>query len=323
MFEDLNSNKKAIEFLQKELRFKREAGTYLFYGVDRDLLKKFAKSFAKSLNCINYTDNFCGVCESCIRIESETHGDLEILDDITGIKIEKIRELVYRDSTTSYEGKKKIYIIRDVEKLRKESANALLKLIEEPNSGSFFILTSTRLNVLPTIKSRSILLNILQESAEEIGVTQEEYSFFLGKSKELEEYKNSEIDLNEGNSFERVGHNIRSWVETKEFQYKVELYKSIRDFLNTKDYLTLNDKLYFVDEILLNTSDRELIKEIVSYTISLIGNRAENLEKILELKNIGRSSINLKNLLVTFYTNVSKSGDIITLFLSILFIYWL
>ena len=66
----------------------------------------------------------------------------------------------------------------------------------------------------------------------------------------------------------------------------------------------MNDKLYFVDEILLNTSDRELIKEIVSYTISLIGNRAENLEKILELKNIGRSSINLKNLLVTFYTNV-------------------
>lgn len=230
MFEDLNSNKKAIEFLQKELRFKREAGTYLFYGVDRDLLKKFAKSFAKSLNCINYTDNFCGVCESCIRIESETHGDLEILDDITGIKIEKIRELVYRDSTTSYEGKKKIYIIRDVEKLRKESANALLKLIEEPNSGSFFILTSTGLNVLPTIKSRSILLNILQESAEEIGVTQEEYSFFLGKSKELEEYKNSEIDLNEGNSFERIGHNIRSWVETKEFQYKVELYKSIEIF---------------------------------------------------------------------------------------------
>lgn len=304
MFEDLNSNKKAIEFLQKELRFKREAGTYLFYGVDRDLLKKFAKSFAKSLNCINYADNFCGVCESCIRIESETHGDLEILDDITGIKIEKIRELVYRDSTTSYEGKKKIYIIRDVEKLRKESANALLKLIEEPNSGSFFILTSIGLNVLPTIKSRSILLNILQESAEEIGVTQEEYSFFLGKSKELEEYKNSEIDLNEGNSFERVGHNIRSWVDTKEFQYKVELYKSIRDFLNTKDYLTLNDKLYFVDEILLNTSDRELIKEIISYTISLIGNRAKNLEKILELKNIGRSSINLKNLLVTFYTNV-------------------
>lgn len=304
MFKDLNSNEKAINFLQKELNFKREAGTYLFYGVDRDLLKKFAKSFAKSLNCANYTDDFCGVCESCVRIESETHGDLEILDDITGIKIEKIRELVYRDSTTSYEGKRKIYIIRDVEKLRKESANALLKLIEEPNSGSFFILTSTGLNVLPTIKSRSILLNILQESAEEVGVTQDEYRFFLGKSKDIENYKNSSIDLNEGSSFERVGYNIKNWVDTKEFEYKVEIYKSIRDFLNTKDYLTINDKLYFVDEILLNTSDRELIKEIINYTIALVGSKTKSLEKLLELKNAGRSSINLKNLLITFYTDI-------------------
>lgn len=305
MFKDLNSNKKAIEFLQRELNFQRESGTYLFHGVDRELLKKFAKAFAKSLNCDNYRDDFCDVCESCVRIESETHGDLEILDDITGIKIEKIRELAYKDSTNSYEGKRKIYIIRDVEKLRKESANALLKMIEEPNSGSFFILTSTGLNVLPTIKSRSILLNILQEDAKEIGVTQEEYRFFLGKSKEIEEYKNNPtIDLNEGCSFERVGHNIKNWVDTGEFQHKVEVYKSIRDFLNTKEYLTLIDKLYFVDEIISNTSDREFIKEILSYTISLIGNRTKNLEKLLELKNMGRSSINLKNLLITFYTNI-------------------
>ncbi|WP_432204580.1 ATPase [Cetobacterium somerae] len=305
MFKDLNSNKKAIEFLQKELRFNREAGTYLFYGVDRELLKKFAKSFAKSLNCNNYEDDFCDICESCIRIESETHGDLEILDDITGIKIEKIRELAYKDSTTSYEGKRKVYIIRDVEKLRKESANALLKLIEEPNKGSFFILTSTGLNVLPTIKSRSILLNILQETPKEIGVSQEEYDFFLGKSKEIEEYKkNLELDLKEGSSFERIGYNIKTWLETNEFQYKVEIYKSIRDFLNIKEYLTLIDKLYFVEEILGSTSDREFIKEIINYTISLVGTRNKNLEKLLEIKNMGRSSINLKNLLITFYTNI-------------------
>ncbi|MCQ8212342.1 ATPase [Cetobacterium somerae] len=305
MFKDLNSNKKAIEFLQKELNFERESGTYLFYGVDRELLKKFAKAFAKSLNCSNYRDDFCDVCESCIRIESETHGDLEILDDITGIKIEKIRELAFKDSTTSYEGKRKIYIIRDVEKLRKESANALLKMIEEPNSGSFFILTSTGLNVLPTIKSRSILVNILQENAQEIGVTQEEYKFFLGKSKDIEDYKRvGTIDLNEGCSFERIGHNIKNWIDTGEFQYKVEIYKSIRDFLNTKDYLTTIDKLYFVDEIVSSISDREFIKDILGYTISLIGNRSKNLEKLLEIKNMGRSSINLKNLLVTFYTNI-------------------
>ncbi|MGL5621394.1 ATPase [Cetobacterium sp.] len=305
MFKDFNSNKKAIDFLQKELRFGREAGTYLFYGADRELLKKFAKAFAKSLNCSNNIDDFCGVCENCIRIESETHGDLEVLDDITGIKIEKIRELAYRDSTNSYEGKRKIYLIRDVERLRKESANALLKLIEEPNSGSFFILMSSSLNILPTIKSRAILLNFISETHEEIGIAEEEYNFFLGKTKEIDLYKKSSlIDLKEGCSFERVGSNIKSYIDTEDFYHKVEMYKSIRDFINTKEYLTLGDKLYFVDEIVLNTNDRELIKEILSYTLSLIGSRNKNLEKLLELKNMAKSSINLKNLLTIFYTNI-------------------
>lgn len=305
MFKDLNTNPKAIEFLKKELSFRREAGTYLFYGLDRELSKKFAKAFAKGLNCSNLIDDYCGVCENCIRIESETHGDLEILDDITGIKIEKIRELAYKDSTTSYEGKNRIYIIRDIEKMRKESANALLKLIEEPNKGSFFILIANSLNILPTIKSRSILLNITLETYEELGISKDEYDFFLGKSKEIEEYKKSSlIDLRDGNSFENIGNNIKKWNETMEFQYKVEIYKSIRDFINTKEYLSLMDKLYFVDEILFNTSDREFIKEIMSYTISIIGIKVENLEALLELKKISKSSINLKNLLTIFYTNI-------------------
>lgn len=305
MFKDLNTNPKAIEFLKKELSFRREAGTYLFYGLDRELSKKFAKAFAKGLNCSNLIDDYCGVCENCIRIESETHGDLEILDDITGIKIEKIRELAYKDSTTSYEGKNRIYIIRDIEKMRKESANALLKLIEEPNKGSFFILIANSLNILPTIKSRSILLNITLETYEELGISKDEYDFFLGKSKEIEEYKKSSlIDLRDGNSFENIGNNIKKWNETMEFQYKVEIYKSIRDFINTKEYLSLTDKLYFVDEILFNTSDREFIKEIMSYTISIIGIKVENLEALLELKKISKSSINLKNLLTIFYTNI-------------------
>ena len=264
MIKDLNSNKKAIEFLQKELKLERESGTYLFYGMDRETLKKFAKSFAKSLNCNNYKDDFCDVCESCIRIEKETHGDLEILEDITGIKIEKVRELAYKDSITSYEGKKKIYIIRDIEKLRKESANALLKMIEEPNRGSFFILTSSGLNILPTIKSRALLLNILQEDAKELGVSQEEYKFFLGKSEEIEEYKKiPSVNLNEVSSFERIGYNAKNWIETREFKYKIEVYKSIRDFLNTKDYLTTIDKIYFVEEIISNNPSREFIKEIL------------------------------------------------------------
>lgn len=305
MFNEIRSNKKAIDFFKKELILKRDSGTYLFYGVDRELLKDFAKIFAKSLNCIHYIDDFCGECDSCKAIENESYGDLEIIEDSKGIKIDKIRELVYSSSTTSYSGKKKIYIIRDIQKLRKESANALLKLIEEPTNGSFYILTASSLNILSTIKSRTILLNIEKESAKEMNVTDYEYNFFLGNSKEIKEYKKVDgYDLTVEYSFENIGEAVKNWLDTGNFIYKMDIYKSITDFIKTKDYMTLLDKIFFVNELILNGADRELIKEIMSYTSSSIGKNIKNLEKVLEIKSMERATINLKNLLITFYTNV-------------------
>ncbi|MGL4903912.1 MAG: ATPase, partial [Cetobacterium sp.] len=178
-------------------------------------------------------------------------------------------------------------------------------LIEEPNSGSFFILNSSGLNILPTIKSRSILLKFIKATAEELDVTEDEYNFFLGDSKELETYKKDKrLNINESCSFERIGNNIKLYQESDDLLYKIEIYKSIRDFVNTKDYLTVIDKLYFVDEILSNTSDRELVKELMSYTISILKNKNKNLEDLLEIKNIVKTPVNLKNLLTTFYTNI-------------------
>lgn len=302
MFKDLISNKKAKQFLENELKFERKAGTYLFYGEDRELLKKIAKIFAKSLNCSNILYDYCDECENCIRIEHETHGDLEILEDSTGVKIDKVRELSYKNSITSYEGKKKIYIIRDIEKMRREAGNALLKLIEEPNEGTFFILLSRTLNILPTIKSRSIILHIEMESFEELGVSQFEYDFFLGNSKDIEEYKRCEtIDLNKENLYTSIGKNIKDWISSGELKDKVEVYKAIRDFINSKSYLSVVDKLFFAEEIIQNVNDRELIKELIRYTILTTEKNSKNLEKFLELKKMMRTPVNMKILLTIFY----------------------
>ena len=67
------------------------------------------------------------------------YSDLEILDNPDGLKVDEIRELAYKSSSSSYEGNRKIFIIKDISKMKKEASNALLKLIEEPNKGSFFI----------------------------------------------------------------------------------------------------------------------------------------------------------------------------------------
>lgn len=106
MFKDIISNEEAKSFLINELKSKKKQGTYIFYGEDRDLLFTFALSYAKALTCKNENieNDFCDTCDSCKRMNSLTHGDLEIYEDPTGIKIDRIREIAYRISTTSYEG---------------------------------------------------------------------------------------------------------------------------------------------------------------------------------------------------------------------------
>lgn len=305
MFKDIKSNEEAKEFLQKELRLNREAGTYIFYGGDRGLLKLFAKAFAKGLNCDVYDDDFCGECESCKRIESETQGDFEILEDLSGIKIEAIRELLYKNSVTSYEGKNKIYVLRDIELMRKEASNALLKLIEEPNEKTFFILLANSLNILPTIKSRGILVNIKIQSAEDLEVSEFEYNFFSGNALDIEEYKKREdIDLNSTFSYEDIGLAINLWVENRDLKDKVDIYKSLRDFINVKDYLNSAEKIFFAEEIVNSNLQREEIKIIFSYLVKLLNPKNKKLEECLELKGMTRSPVNLKNLLITFFNKI-------------------
>lgn len=305
MFKEIKSNEKAKEFLKKELKYNRKAGTYIFYGLDRELLKKFAKAFAKGLNCREYLDDYCDSCETCKRIERETHADLEILDDITGIKVEKIRELSVKDSIASYEGGKKIYILRDIEKLRKESSNALLKLIEEPNEGSFFILLANSLNILPTIKSRSILVKIEKEDAKDLEISEEEYSFFQGDSKEIEEYKNQDKKLKDMVfSYKNIGKSLEEWKKNRDLLSKMDIYGNLRDFINVKEYINRLDKSLFAEEIYNSNLERSELEELIRYSIGIKGKELKNLEKLLELKVIFKTPINIRNFLIVFFNEI-------------------
>ncbi|MEG0023656.1 MAG: ATPase [Cetobacterium sp.] len=284
MFKNIVSNNLVKEFLENELLFKRSSGTYLFYGEDRGLMMQFALAFANGLNC------------------NTLHGDLEILEDSNGVKIEVIRELAYSASVSSYEGGNKVFIITDVEKMKKESANAMLKLIEEPNVNCFFILMTSSLNILPTIKSRSMILKFDKQMPKDLDVTQFEYDFFLGDASEIEKYKliKETEDLELGSSYEEIGSHIKNWLTTGEFIYKINLYKSIRDFIRNKDFIDDLDKIYFAEEILRGEATRDLVKEIVNYSIQLMKN-PKNAEELLTMKGVMRFPVNQKNLLLTFF----------------------
>lgn len=67
------------------------------------------------------------------------------------------------------EGKKTVVVITEIETMRKETANAFLKLLEEPSENVVFLLTATKTDqLLPTIISRCQQIRMLPLSYNEV-----------------------------------------------------------------------------------------------------------------------------------------------------------
>ncbi len=87
------------------------------------------------------------------------------------IGIDQIREMIQFTNQTSFNDDRKFIIIEDINLLGINSANALLKSIEEPNNKTYFILiNNSEYKILETIQSRCIefKLNLINSEVMEI-----------------------------------------------------------------------------------------------------------------------------------------------------------
>lgn len=98
----------------------------------------------------------CGQCRTCRLILENDLTDVTILEPTNGIiKTDSVRTLLNRFSSSSYEGKAQVIIIRDADKMHVNAANSLLKVLEEPQSQiNVILLAEDATHLLPTIKSR-------------------------------------------------------------------------------------------------------------------------------------------------------------------------
>jgi DNA polymerase-3 subunit delta' len=136
---------------------------------------------AKALNCIHAEpDDFCDECSHCRKINSGIHPDVFTItaeEEATQIKIAQVRRLLEVLEMQPLEGRNKIFIIDPANLLNAESANALLKGLEEPPDHSFFILVTVNVHeLLLTIRSRCQLYRFVPLALADIrsrGVTDE------------------------------------------------------------------------------------------------------------------------------------------------------
>lgn len=120
--------------------------------------REFAIQLAAFLLCSHPSEQEqCHNCAQCHLLQAGTHPDYRYVDpeDSKLIKIEQIRGLNDWLVQTSQQGGEKVVVIYPAEKMNNQSANALLKSLEEPTPNTLFVLVSDQPSrLLPTIRSR-------------------------------------------------------------------------------------------------------------------------------------------------------------------------
>lgn len=121
--------------------------------------RHFAQAFARWVMCSAPVDDRpCGQCRSCQLHSSETHPDFMLIEPEEqgkAIKVDQVRDLTELLSKTAQQGGYKVAVVAPAEAMNLNSANAILKSLEEPAAQTLMILIShTPSAVLPTIRSR-------------------------------------------------------------------------------------------------------------------------------------------------------------------------
>ena len=188
MFSELTGNARVKTALKRMLVNDRLPGAMLFTGEEGIGKRLFALEVARALNCRTPKDNeACGVCPPCIRIGKLNYPQREDAEEWLQIiwtdhpdvglvvapkrvlRVEQMRQIEKEANFRPFEGKARVFLIDEADKLNDASANALLKVLEEPPRTSHLILITSRpAMLLPTILSRCQMIRFSPLTPDEI-----------------------------------------------------------------------------------------------------------------------------------------------------------
>ena len=130
----------------------------LFTGPEGVGKRLVAQAVAETLNCLTPNGrDACGSCPACRRIVKGSHPDVLAIEppEVGATKIEAVRPVIAATAYRPFEGRCRVVIVNDADRLTDDAESALLKSLEEPPAGTVFILVTARPEtLLATIRSR-------------------------------------------------------------------------------------------------------------------------------------------------------------------------
>jgi DNA polymerase-3 subunit delta' len=202
-FADIVGQQRALTVLRDTLRSGRIPNAYLFEGPWGVGKTRVALALAAALVCRKADPagdvDACGACDACLRAGRFQHPDVrfqfpvmgdedkpdaiaetlqELADDphyvftyerASSIRIGLTRDLLRELAYKPYEGRRRVIVLRDADRMREDQYSAMLKSLEEPGASTLWVLTTARPNRLPaTIRSRCLHVRFRALTEDEI-----------------------------------------------------------------------------------------------------------------------------------------------------------
>lgn len=205
-FADFHGNEETVRRLREMLAYGRFPQAVILSGPTGSGKYTLALMLAKAMNCLSPTTtgglpDFCGQCSTCLRIAQaedlearvaeaaearenlretdkketrlfvQTHPDVLIIPPDPPqlmIKVDQVRRVIETIYFRPGDAKERVYIFTD-SAFMKEAANSLLKVLEEPpDFATIFLLAENPGELLPTIRSRSMIVSLAALPVEEL-----------------------------------------------------------------------------------------------------------------------------------------------------------
>lgn len=277
---------KIFQEFQRILQSGKLSHAYLFSGDFASF--EMAVLLAQSRFCDSPIDALpCGQCRPCRLIAENDFSDVKVIEpEGQMIKTATIRDLLREFSSSGFEGRSQVFIIRDADKMHTNAANSLLKFIEEPQSDSYMILlTQDESRILPTIKSRTQIFYFPKNKA------------YLSQQLEQEGLLKSQAEI--------LADLSKDPTQAKEFAQNnklLDLLKACERFIailfDSKDlaYLEVSRLVQLASE----KSEQEWVFQLLTFFLSKNYDKRETLsylEAIYQAKKMWFSNVSLQNAL--------------------------
>jgi DNA polymerase-3 subunit delta' len=242
-FRDIIGHRRLIALLSRSIARETLPPSLILSGPAGIGKRLAASAVAQALNCLTPLRNAprddaagvddgqtldldaCGRCPACTRIARGVHPDVLAIEpnDKGNIKIEVIRDAVDRAGYRPFEGRRRVTVIDQADGLERSAQNALLKILEEPPSGSVFLLVTALPDLLlATVRSRCPQLRFRPLEVSEV-------AHALARQGVEREQANAVAALADGSIGRAVAASASDLVEAREVAIRVLSQAAVSD----------------------------------------------------------------------------------------------